>query len=432
MISIENRGLDQMLTYIGELENLTAQPLALTKKQQERYGFLTSAISALKQGKDPGEIRNWEVDRLLAELGQPRAPQGARTKLPEEVETEWRDFVQGRKVRKTSVPSDKEIRANEAGTQSVLAPLGAQGGYFVPPGINDRAFETMKKYDDIFDTAFCNIIETTNGAVMEMPAWDDLANESVQVGETNQSTEVDVASFATAQLSAYAFRSKIVACSLELLQDSNYPIGAVLERVFAMRHARGVGQALITGSGVSAPTGLLTAVVASGASPILASGSSGNTGNSDSAATTVGTQDLNALYGRLDPSYRKLAVWYMTDSTLNYLQGLLDKYGRPIISFRDGAVGQYGDTPILMGKRVAICQSMPAMGSTNHPIIFGDPWYFVARRVPSSMYVRSFWENPSLVQYGLVGFESWLRVDSNIVAANNSGYLPFQYIQSHS
>jgi hypothetical protein len=74
---------------------------------------------------------------------------------------------------------------------------------------------------------------------------------------------------------------------------------------------------------------------------------------------------------------------------------------------------------------------MPSMGSGHNPIVFGNPMYFVQRRVPSSMYVRRFSENPSLVQYGLVGFESWLRVDSGLVAPN-ANYLPYQYIQSHS
>ena len=51
-----------------------------------------------------------------------------------------------------------------------------------------------------------------------------------------------------------------MAVSLELLQDSNWPFGTVLERVFAMRFARGIGAKLITGNGVNTLTGLLTGV----------------------------------------------------------------------------------------------------------------------------------------------------------------------------
>jgi HK97 family phage major capsid protein len=427
MISVSHRSFEQMAQYIGELETLTSQPGNLTKKQEQRHAFLLAAISALKSGSTPGEIRRWEEERLLAAAGL-RAPQHARTRLPEEVESEWRSFVRGNDVPVTLRPPDREVRANEAGTQTISFTQGIPGGYFVPQGMHDRAFETMKKYDAVFDDAFCNVVETDTGSAMPFPSWDDVANASVQVGETVQSTEVDVANFGSVQLNAYSFRSKIVAVSLELLQDSNFPWGAVLERVFAMRHARGVGQALVTGSGVAAPTGLLTAVIASGAVPVVASGSSSNTGGSETGATSLGTQDLNSLYAKLDPAYRPGAAWFMNDASVTYLQGLLDKMGRPIVRFRDGLDA---GVPYVLGKPIATCPSMPTMGSGKNSVLFGNPFYFVTRRVPSSMYVRRFWQSAALVLNGLVGFESWLRVDSNLVAPNQN-YLPFQFIQQHS
>jgi HK97 family phage major capsid protein len=75
------------------------------------------------------------------------------------------------------------------------------------------------------------------------------------------------------------------------------------------------------------------------------------------------------------------------------------------VKFSCGATDNDGDTPYIHGKRVAICPSMPSMGGGKNPIVFGNPLYFVQRRVPSSMFVRRLWENPSLVQFGLVGFE---------------------------
>jgi HK97 family phage major capsid protein len=289
----------------------------------------------------------------------------------------------------------------------------------------------MRQYDQIFDHNYSNIVETDTGANMPFPSWDDVTNSSVQVSEASQSSEVDIANFGTVQLNAYAFRSKIIGVSLELLQDSAFPWGAVLERIFALRAARGVGKALISGSGVASPTGLVTAVVASGASPVIASGSSSNTGTSETGVSSIGTQDIGALYAKLDPAYRPGACWYMNDATLQYLAQLIDKNGHPIVKFRDGLAGPYGDIPNILGKPVCPCPSMPTMGSGKNPIVFGNPMYFVQRRVPSSMYIRAFWQNPTLVQYGLVGFESWMRVDSNLVAPNAS-YLPMQFIQSHS
>jgi HK97 family phage major capsid protein len=163
---------------------------------------------------------------------------------------------------------------------------------------------------------------------------------------------------------------------------------------------------------------------------VIATGSATNTGGAETGSTTIGTNDINSLYGKLDPAYRSGAAWYMADAVCQYLQGLLDKNGHPIVKFRDGVRGP-DDTPFILGKPVAICPSMPAMGSGKNSVLFGNPFYFVQRRVPSSMYVRRFSETTALVLNGLVGFESFFRVDSNLVAPNQN-FLPFQFIQNHS
>jgi HK97 family phage major capsid protein len=429
MIAISNRSIEELEKCIQELENLTSKP-SLSSRDEKRHSFLLAKVSLLKSGVGAGELRRYERERLLAEAGLPRLPERARTRLDEETEQEWRKFASGEPVRETFRPPDREVRANLAGTETVTWTQGQPGGYFVPEGMHTRAFEAMKMYDAIFDDEFSNIVETETGANMPFPAWDDVANASVQVGETSQSNEVDIANFGSSQLNAYSFRSKIVGVSLEMLQDSNFPIGGVLERVFAMRHARGVGAALVTGSGVGAPTGLITATIASGASPVVAAGSSANTGGSETGANSVGTADIGKLYAKLDPAYRPGACWYMHDATLQYLAQLIDKNGRPIVDFGIGPV-RGGDGPSIWGHNVAICPSMPQMGSAKNTVFFGNPQYFVQRRVPSSMYVRRFWQNPSLVQFGLVGFESWLRCDSNLVAPNPN-FVAYQFIQQHS
>ncbi|MFZ0978728.1 MAG: phage major capsid protein [Candidatus Acidiferrales bacterium] len=429
MLTISHTGIEELTKAIEELETLTSKP-TLTNRDEKRHSFLLAKVALLKQGISVTELRNFEQDRLLAEAGL-RAPEKARTKLPDDVAEDWRNFVQHKEVRMTSRPSEREIRANESGTQSVTYTQEVSGGVFRPSGFAARSFETMKQYDSVFDAQFSNIIETDDGNVMPFPAWDDLENSSALVGETQQSNEVDVANFAQIQLNAYSFRSKIVAVSLELLQDSNFEWGFVLERIFSMRHARGVGQALMTGSGVNAPTGLVTAVLASGTSPVIAAGSASNTGNSDSAATTIGTQDIANLYAKLDPAYRRGAAFYMADATLEYLLALLDKYGHPIAKFREGLNGTDGDIPYIMGKPVAVCPSMPAMGSGKNSVLFGNPFYFVQRRVPSASYVRAFWQTPTLALNGLVGFESFMRVDSNL-SAGNASYTPFVVLQQHS
>ncbi len=430
MITVENR-LNDLNPYIQELASLSALERP-SKTQNMRMTSLMAIISVMKAGSTLAEVRNWEIDELRKSAGLSRLPDAPRTKLGADLEAAWHKWDSTGECRETFIPHPREIRANEAGSQTLSFTEGIPGGYFVPQGFADRAFQVMKTYDAIFDDQFSNIFETATGSNMPFPVFDDTNNNSVQVGETVQSGgEVDIASFASTQLNSYAFRSKIVGVSLELLTDSQFPIGSILELVFAARHARGVGNALVTGSGTNAPTGLLTGVVASGVSPTIASGSATNTGGAETGATSIGTQDINKLYHSLEPAYRPGAAFYCTDDTVRYLEGLLTKEGLPIVSFRKGLTGYNSDIPYIMGKPVAVCPSMPEIASGSNPIIFGNPLYFVQRRVPSSMYLRRFWQNPTLVQYGLVGFESWMRVDSGVIAPN-AAHAPFQYIQCHS
>ena len=102
------------------------------------------------------ELRHWEQDRLLRDAGLPRLPERASLgRLDEQTESEWRSFGKGDPVRPAFIPPDREVRANEAGTQSITV---TQQAAFVPPGMFGRAFETMKQYEQIFDEQFSNVV----------------------------------------------------------------------------------------------------------------------------------------------------------------------------------------------------------------------------------------------------------------------------------
>jgi predicted phage gp36 major capsid-like protein len=131
---------------------------------------------------------------------------------------------------------------------------------------------------------------------------------------------------------------------------------------------------------------------------------------------------------RSNPINRRGAKFYVNDATLQYLAQLLDKNGRPIVDFGIGPV-RSDDAPSIWGHAVALCPSMQTMGSGKNSVFFGNPLYFVQCRVPSSMYIRRFWQNDKLVQFGLVGFESWLRVDSDLVTPNPS-FVPYGYLSA--
>ena len=421
----------EYLTAVDEVSALSMKP-SLSTREVQKQNALLGVIAASKHLFTADEIKRASGDRLLKEAGLPRDFERARRRIPESVDREYRDAGLGRSVRLTRVPDDLESRANLAGTESIAYQGASTTGRIVPWGIWGRFLETAKHADDLFQEWTHFSLETDTGNPTSVPSADDVSKQSSQVNEAAQSSESDVANFGQLQLGAWSFRTGRVVVTRELLQDSNYPIADVLERIFAKRHARGVGQALVSGTGVSSPTGLLTAAVASGANVTVANGSASNDGSANTGANSIGTDDLINTMKGLDPAYWPGSIWAMNPATLLSLWGQKDKSGRPII---DGSILSPGGmptvAPFILGKPVAICPSMPKIQNAANSVVLYHPDYFFVRSVPSSMYVRVFQEAVNLVENDAVAFESFYRVDSNL-SSPNASFAPVSVLANHS
>ncbi|HVA17671.1 MAG TPA: phage major capsid protein [Candidatus Dormibacteraeota bacterium] len=425
-VEVSTPALIELRNTIEEAERLSSkEPFA--KREEQRMAFLLTKIKLLKEGATPNQIAKAEAERMYKAAGLAHIP------TPNyEVEMEWRACLEGRsgvvgnptdgEIGEPLTRSEVEKRANEAGQQSITYTQGPAGGYFVPFQFYQRLTETMKQYDQIFDDAYSNIIETESGSPITLPILDDVSHASTLVGETIQSGESDFVAGGL-ELKSYSYRSGISYVTLELLQDSGIPWATLLELTFARRHARGVGAALVNGTGSSQPTGLLTAALAAGAAVTIAGGSATNDGSASTGANSIGSLDLWNCYKGLNKAYRAGACWAMTDDTFVSVSSLLDKMGRPLMHL------SHGNEAMLLGKPVAICPSMPEIGATDNSVIFYNPAYFYTRRVLKGMYVRAFSE--TRVEYGLTGFESWYRADSSL-AAPDSSFVPAAVIQQHS
>jgi HK97 family phage major capsid protein len=112
------------------------------------------------------------------------------------------------------------------------------------------------------------------------------------------------------------------------------------------------------------------------------------------------------------------------DSVISLMK-LIDKGGRPIVGLLDGL-------PFIYGHPVCTCPSMHVIGSAgNNVIAFGDPDYFIQRRATGSTEIRRYTQKLGLPENFQVGYEQWLRVDSNLLAPNGN-YVPFAVLQQHS
>lgn len=336
-----------------------------------------------------------------------------------EMEDEERKYLQGQRT---------TLKAGEARDMGIGT--GSLGGYFVPQGFVYDIMESMKFYGKTIDES--NLLDTPTGNPMYYPTDNDTANAATVIGEATQVSEEDV-TIGHVLLNAWMFSTNMVKISLQLAQDSAFDVEAYVRKKFAIRLGRGLNTYLTNGTGTNQPDGFLTAIVAANGAaaawpaaygtPIIATGSSTNTGGTETGTTSIGTQDLEALIHSIDPAYRDGAKFCMHDQTELKLKQLLDKYGRPL-----WVPGVSADEPDrICGKPYFINNDMPTIAASANTLVFGNfKEYYLVRRVKELAIMRL---TERFADYGQIALLGWARFDGQSLDPGNH---PINYLQQHS
>jgi HK97 family phage major capsid protein len=300
---------------------------------------------------------------------------------------------------------------------------GVAGGYLVPAGFQFEVDSATKYVAPLLDGSIVRTIETAGGGLLPFPTENDTSAQAVILADATQETELGV-SFGVVNFGAYKYSSRIVRVSVELLQDAAFNMEGLLAEAFGKRFGRKLESDLTVGSGVASPKGLITAVLASGASPVVAAGSNANDGLGFPAYSTIGSNDLIALEHSVDPTYRRGAKFMLHDTSLKVIKSLLDKYGRPI--WLPGLAVNAPDT--ILGYPYVINQSMQTPVANTNPttVAFGDMQKYIVRKVKDMSVLRL---NERYADFGQVGFIAFMRIDGNLVDA---GTHPINVLQQHS
>jgi len=336
---------------------------------------------------------------------------------------EFRGFLIGSNVEF----SDREKRDMGIGTLSL-------GGYFVPKGFVYEVEEALKYYGPMLQVA--EIMDTATGQPLPYPTDNDTTVSGEIVGEGQQVSDKDVA-IGQVLFGAYKFSTKMIKLSLELLQDSAFPMEAYLKKKMAIRLGRAYNTYFTVGTGTNQPNGIVTAVVAACGTPtatpgqaygipLIASGSSSNTGGSETGGTSIGSKDLDNLEHTVDPLYRRGAAYMMHDQTLRVIKVLLDKYGRPL--WKPGVAT--GDPDRINNYPYYINNDMtptPAVaGSGNNTVLYGEVNKYVIRRV-KELGILTLRER--FADYGQLAYIGFSRADGQLLDA---GTHPICYLQQAS
>ena len=353
----------------------------------------------------------------------------------------FRDEV--RRENKSVRPSDVELRAWQKffrdgiggvietrevpeGTGNPIQALTMTGnlGHFVPTEFFREFLPmTMKAHDPLFDPEVVTFLKTPHGRPIQCPVFSDVKEVAVVIGEGYQSpTTLNPAALSAVPLLAWTYRTPYWGVSMEAEQDLDQTFSTVeLFKAFVGdRLARGVGKDLMTGNGLSKPTGLLTQLKNLGVATIIAVGSKDYTGGTETGANSLGPTDYNNLFYSIEPQYRNSprCFWLMTDETLYALSKLISKQGLPVVTLVDGI-------HTIMGKPVKTSPSMDQIGANKYPVLFGDFKYWVTRQVIADGYIRRSTELPGFAENGAAALQAFARFDGTLLFKDSLQSSPF-------
>jgi HK97 family phage major capsid protein len=296
-----------------------------------------------------------------------------------------------RSVLRAGVQKGAEFRAQTAGTNTA-------GGYTVPTELANMIIKSMKAWGPMYDPGITAEMNTSGGNPITIPTVDDTA---VTAGAHTEATALtddggkDV-TFGQKTLNAYAYDTEFVKWSWELAQDSIFNMESLLGELLGERLGRIANSQLTTGTGSSAPNGIVTA---------------SSLGKTAASGTAITYDEIIDLVHSIDPAYRTAPkVRFMfNDSTLAVLRKLKDAENRYIWTAGDVQKGVPGS---ILGYGYSINQAMdsiPTTAAAKKVMLFGDFGKYFVRKVggPVIGVMRErFW--PDLGIAGLIRFDGEL------------------------
>jgi len=276
---------------------------------------------------------------------------------------------------------------------------GSEGGFTVQTEVSSQLVEALKFFGGMREAS--QVIVTGKGNPMNWPTTDGTAEVGEIVAENVLATDLDIA-FGQVALNPFKYSSKVVTVPIELLQDSEVDIEALVMRRLAERIGRITNQHFTTGTGTGQPRGVATA------------STQGKVGLSGQT-TSVIYDDLVDLQHSVNRSYRRNARWMFNDLTLRQIRKVKDTQGRPIFvpGYEQG--NPAGEPDRLLGAPITINDDVAVMAANARSILFGDFSYYLIRDVLDLQLLR--FTDSAYAKRGQVGYLGWFRAGGNYIDA---------------
>lgn len=300
--------------------------------------------------------------------------------------------------------SSEERAALQRGYQKIenraQTTTSTAGGYTVPTELQAELIRTMAIWGPMYDASVIRELVTSAGTAFPFPTINDTGNTGGAGTEGTTLTDDGSAdaTFGQKQLDAFSFNTKWIRVSKELADDSILVMETVLGELLGERLGRLANTQLTTGTGSSAPNGIVTAT------------SAGKT----AASTTAFTADeIIDLEHSIDAAYRGAPSFgfMFHDTVLAAIRKLKDGQGNYLWT-----AGNYqqGVPATINGRRFWINNAMASAFTTGQKLIVaGDFKKYFVRKVGApligAIQDKDFWPG-----FGIAG---WIRFDGELMDA---------------
>lgn len=286
---------------------------------------------------------------------------------------------------------DPENRA-----QSQVSVTG--GAYLVPDTFMPELVKAMKAWGPMIDPGITRQLNTSTGATLSFPTFDDTSNEGQLIAENTQVQLAEV-QFGLRGLGAYKYTSGVVLVPSELLQDSTLNIEQIIRDAMAERIGRIGNRHMTLADGAAKPVGLIPAI-----------------GTKQAASqTAISLDDFIELMHDIDPAYRgdPSCRWMLHDQILKAVRKLKDQENNYIWQPANAQTGQPArifEYPYSVNQ---VMDSTIAQGKKT--LVFGAMNRYVVRIVNQFAIRRLVERYADFDQTGFIGFA---RMDGNVMDPN--------------
>lgn len=286
--------------------------------------------------------------------------------------------------------------SNLSSEQRAQTTTNSAGGYTVPTELLNIMVKSMAMWGPMYDEDVATSLVTTGGGAMTMPTVNDTA--STAGAHTEGATLTDDGgkdvTFGEKTLGAYAYDTEWLRVSKELADDSIFAMEQLLGDLLGERLGRIANLQLTTGTGSSAPNGVVTA---------------SSLGKTAAGAAAITSDEIIDLIHSVDPAYRmgpKVAFMF-NDATLAAVRKLKDGDGNYL--WQMGNV-QQGVPGSLLGYGYRVNQAMDSLAAAKKVMIFGDMAKYYVRKVGQpligAIQDKDFWPG-----FGVAGY---IRFDGEL------------------